>query len=148
MAAQQVFWQAKTLKEMTVDEWESLCDGCGKCCLHKLEDEETNEVYYTSVACKLLDSQTCRCQDYEKRKSLVPDCLTLEVDDAAAFNWLPVTCAYRLLAEKKPLYDWHPLVSGDQNTVHQSGMSVANRVTLEKDVNEEDMEEYVIRWVV
>lgn len=148
MVAQTVFWQTKTLAEMNSEEWESLCDGCGKCCLHKLEDEDTAEVYYTSVACKLLSQDTCRCKDYSNRKSHVPDCITLEMNDTETFSWLPITCAYRLVAEGKGLQDWHPLVSGDPETIHEVGMSVAGRVHAESSVNIDDLEEYIIRWVI
>jgi uncharacterized cysteine cluster protein YcgN (CxxCxxCC family) len=142
------FWEQKTLSEMTTDEWESLCDGCGKCCLHKLEDEDNGDVYYTNVACKLLDINNCRCQQYSHRKEEVPDCLVLTVDDIADFHWLPTTCAYRLLHEGKPLASWHPLVSGSSETVHDAGISVAGRVLSEKYVHPDDYEEHIVRWVI
>lgn len=145
--AEQVFWQRKRLHEMNQAEWESLCDGCGKCCLHKLEDEDTGEVYYTDVACQLLDSQTCRCTDYPHRQQEVPDCLVLKPADVAEFHWLPNTCAYRLLAEGRPLPGWHPLLSGDPASVHHADISVAHKVCRESDVDPDDLEEHIIYWM-
>lgn len=145
--AARVFWESKTLAEMSASEWESLCDGCGKCCLHKLEDEETDEVYYTQVACKLLDTEQCRCTDYPNRQARVPDCLTLTASQIDEFHWLPATCSYRLLAESKPLPNWHPLKTGDPGSVHSAGMSVAGKVVREVDIDPEELEEYIIHWV-
>ena len=145
--AAQVFWRAKTLQEMTPDEWESLCDGCGKCCLHKLEDEDTGDVFYTRVACEYLDHDRCQCKNYTHRQMLVPGCVVLTPESVEETYWLPDTCAYRLIAEGLPLFDWHPLVSGDPQSVHNAGMSVAGRVVAESAVAEEDLEDYVIRWV-
>ena len=122
------FWHRKSLSEMNRKEWESLCDGCARCCLVKLEDAATARIYYTDVACRLLDKNTCRCTDYGHRKRRVPDCVQLTPRRAAAYGWLPPTCAYRLLAEGSPLYWWHPLVSGDPATVHQAGISVRGRL--------------------
>jgi len=118
------FWRSKALGDMTRAEWESLCDGCGKCCLHKLEDSKTGQVQPTNIACKLLDRDAARCTDYRNRKARVPDCLRLTARKIATFPWLPRTCAYRLLAEGKPLPDWHYLVCGDREAVHQAGESV------------------------
>lgn len=145
--AQHVFWQAKTLDEMSAEEFESLCDGCGKCCLHKLEDEDTGDVYYTKVACQYLDEVTCRCHEYEQRQKLVPECVVLTPSSVKDTYWLPETCAYRLVAEGIPLFDWHPLVSGDPQSVHTTGMSVLGRVVAEKTVDTEDLEDYIVRWV-
>lgn len=145
--AVQVYWAAKTLAQMTRDEWESLCDGCGKCCLHKLEDEDTGDVFYTDVACRLLDDQHCRCQHYDDRQALVPDCLVLQPGDMEDVTWLPLTCAYRLLAEGESLPDWHPLVSGDPDSVHAAGMSVAGRTAPENQVPQDQLEEHIIHWV-
>lgn len=141
------FWERKSLAELSQDEWESLCDGCGKCCLHKLEDEDTGEVHYTCVACRYLDANTASCREYEQRLALVPECIDLQPEDVAQFHWLPQTCAYRLVAEGKPLYDWHPLISGDANTVHKAGISVRGRVLAEGDVAEDELEDYIVRWV-
>ena len=129
---------------MTKNEWERLCDRCGRCCLHKLEDEETDDVYYTSVACKLLDTNSCSCSDYHHRKQLVPECTVLTINDLEHFHWLPQTCAYRLISEKKPLPYWHPLVSGSFDTVHQAGISVKDWVQSERDIAVEDLEDYII----
>ncbi len=147
MAAQRPFWQRKPLQAMTVGEWESLCDGCGKCCLHKLEDEDTSEVYYTQVACRLLDIDNCRCGDYPHRQQRVPDCLVLTPAQVPAFHWLPSSCAYRRLAEGRPLPAWHPLLTGDDASVRASGHSVAGRVVSESEVDEEDLEQYIVHWV-
>lgn len=145
--AQQVFWQRKTFQEMSPEEFESLCDGCGKCCLHKLEDEDSGDVYYTKVACRYLDHDTCRCQEYTDRQQLVEACAVLTPDSVKETYWLPETCAYRLVADGILLFDWHPLVSGDPDSVHKAGISVAGRVVHEQDVDPEDYEDYVIRWV-
>lgn len=145
--AQQVFWLAKKLGEMSKTEFEALCDGCGKCCLHKLEDEDSGDVYYTKVACRYLDHQSCRCQTYEQRQQLVPECVVLTPESVKDTYWLPETCAYRLIDQGLPLFDWHPLISGDPDSVHKAGMSVAGRVLSEQDVAEEDFEDHIIRWV-
>lgn len=119
------FWETKTLAEMTEAEWESLCDGCGQCCLHKLQDVDTGEYYITDYACRLLDCETGRCRDYANRFAQVPDCVQLSVKTVYETDWLPETCAYRLIADGQPLAWWHPLVSGDPDTVRQAGISVA-----------------------
>lgn len=138
------FWQRKSLTEMTGPEWESLCDGCGKCCLNKLEHEDTGEILYTNAACRLLDLDTCRCTSYEDRQRFVPDCRCLTPQNVGKIPWLPSTCAYRLLAEGKTLPWWHPLVSGTTDTVIEAGISVFGRVVSERDV--EDMEDYIVDW--
>jgi uncharacterized cysteine cluster protein YcgN (CxxCxxCC family) len=133
---------------MTETEWEALCDGCGQCCLHKLEDWDTGDVHYTNIACQLLDKEQCRCADYEHRLQRVPGCLKVSLDNPEAFGWLPLSCAYRCLAEGRKLADWHPLVSGDPDTVRIAGFSVRGRVVSEQDIPEEDWEEHVVKWVV
>jgi len=145
--AQQVFWLAKKLEQMSQEEFESLCDGCGKCCLHKLEDEDTGDVYYTKVACRYLDHDTSRCQEYTNRQRLVEACAVLTPESVKDTYWLPETCAYRLVAEGIPLFDWHPLVSGDPDSVHTAGISVRGRVVHEESVDIDDLEDYVVRWV-
>jgi uncharacterized protein len=145
--AVQVFWRAKTLAQMTTEAFESLCDGCGKCCLHKLEDEDNGDVYYTKVACRFLDHDTCQCQTYHDRQQQVFDCVVLKPETVKETYWLPETCAYRLVNEGIPLFDWHPLVSGDPDSVHKAGMSVAGQVVNENNVDVNDLENYIIRWV-
>ncbi len=140
------FWKTKTLKEMSSAEWESLCDGCGKCCLAKLEDADTGEIHWTSIGCRLFDDKTCRCRDYVNREKKVSDCVVLTPHNVGKIAWLPKTCAYRLLAEGKELAWWHPLVSGRAETVHEAGISMRGRLTgLETDMDdEEDYLEHVL----
>ncbi len=140
------FWKTRTLAEMSQAEWESLCDGCGKCCLLKLEDGRTGKVDYTDVACRGLDTQTCRCNVYENRKKEVPDGIVLRPFRVRRFNWLPGTCAYRLVAEGKELEWWHPLVSGSRQTVHEAGISVRGRAVSESAVDEDDIEDHIVKW--
>lgn len=142
------FWQRKRLDEMTPGEWESLCDGCGKCCLAKLEDEDTGEVYYTDLACRYMDQDTCGCTVYPNRLEKVPACTVLTPETIDDYHWLPYTCAYRTLAEGRPLPDWHPLRSGDPASVHEAGVSVRYRVMSEEQVPEEDWEEHIIHWIL
>lgn len=142
--ADEPFWRRKTLSEMSVEEWESLCDGCARCCLLKLEDMDTGDVDYTNIACRLLDHGACRCTKYGQRKELVPDCVTLTPGEVRSLSWLPATCAYRLVNEGQDLYWWHPLVSGDPETVHQVGISVRGRIVAEDLAG--DPEDYVVDW--
>ena len=123
------FWKTKTLDEMSPAEWESLCDGCGKCCLAKLEDEDTGDIYFTSVGCRLFDAGSCRCTDYANRLERVADCVRLTPQNVRTIPWLPSTCAYRLVVEGRDLQWWHPLISGHYQTVHDAGISVRGRVT-------------------
>lgn len=140
------FWKRKTLAELSRDEWESLCDGCGKCCLVKLQDPDTEEIAYTDVACKLLDGTTCRCTDYAHRKRRVPDCVVLTPAVVADLSWMPSTCAYRLVKEGRDLAWWHPLVSGDPDSVHAAGMSVRGRVISEALVTDAELADHVVDW--
>lgn len=142
--AEQAFWTHKSLTEMTEQEWESLCDGCGKCCLHKLEDEDTGELHFTNIACEYLDSDACQCTVYDKRLDKVPDCVSLTPDHLEELKWLPSTCAYRLLYEGKPLPEWHPLVCGDTQVIHIQQMSVKNKVLSEATVHEDDWPSFII----
>jgi hypothetical protein len=139
------FWRTRTLAEMSEAEWESLCDGCGLCCLHKLQDADTDEIALTDVACRLLDTESCRCRDYENRFEHVPDCVRLTPQTAGALAWLPETCAYRRLAQGKSLSWWHPLVSGDPETVHAAGISVRGQAVSEDDIG--DVQDHVVTWL-
>jgi uncharacterized cysteine cluster protein YcgN (CxxCxxCC family) len=139
------FWRRKRLADMTPAEWESLCDGCGLCCLHKIMDEDSGDIAVTDVACRLLDLDTCRCGDYANRRRHVPDCVHLTAESAAKLNWLPSTCAYRLVANGRDLYDWHPLVSGDPDSVHRAGISARGLAVSEDHV--EDLDDHVQAWL-
>lgn len=141
------FWETKRLDEMTNAEWESLCDGCGKCCLNKLEDWDTGEIHFTNIACTLLDGKTCRCRDYANRMALVSDCIKLTPADLPSYPWLPQTCAYRLLNEGKSLPEWHPLKTGDPNSVHDAGISVRGRTVSEDGLTVDDYEDHLVDWV-
>tara|TARA_R100000005_G_scaffold93163_1_gene67982 strand:+ start:4125 stop:4574 length:450 start_codon:yes stop_codon:yes gene_type:complete len=141
-------WWEQPLESLNAGQWEALCDGCARCCLHKLEDADSGEVFYTRVSCRFLDTDTCRCRDYRHRSSLVADCITLgpgNIEDA--LSWLPATCAYRLRARGEPLYAWHPLLSGDAATVHTAGISVRGRVVSELHVHPDSYEEQIVHWV-
>jgi len=146
-SADERFWETKSLAQMTQDEWESLCDGCGRCCLHKLEDEDTGKVYYTDVACRLLDLEVCRCKHYTERLRHVPDCVVLSKDNLSELHWMPSTCAYRRIAEGRGLADWHPLVSGRADSVIRAGISVVGRVVPEESVDAADIEDRIVRWL-
>ncbi|HEU0221139.1 MAG TPA: YcgN family cysteine cluster protein [Paracoccaceae bacterium] len=139
------FWTLYPLDALTRAEWEALCDGCGKCCVIKLEDEATGEVSYTDVACRLFDPATCRCGQYALRRLLVPGCVVLTPDNIHENKaWMPSTCAYRLLAEGRKLPDWHPLVSGDPESVHRAGQSLRGHTVPEWEVPEEELEDHVL----
>jgi uncharacterized cysteine cluster protein YcgN (CxxCxxCC family) len=142
---EQNYWALKPLRALTPDEWEGLCDGCAKCCLHRLEDDETREIYYTNVACRFLDHDSCRCRDYPNRSTVVPDCVTITLEELKDPYWLPSTCAYRLLAEGKELPWWHPLISGTRDTVIRSGNCICGRVVCETEAD--DLEHHLIEWV-
>ncbi len=149
MTAREPFWRVKQLGEMTHDEWESLCDGCGKCCLIKLEDEDDGTIRNTDVACLLLDPVSCRCRDYARRQERVPDCLKITPGTIRSFlSWLPGTCAYRLVHEGRDLPRWHPLVSGDPESVHRAGISLRGRVVCEADVADENLPDHVVDWEI
>lgn len=143
---QQKFWEEKSLADMSREEWESLCDGCARCCLIKLQDEDDGSIHYTNVVCDLLDEERCRCTQYEKRSKLVPECVVVKPDIIDQLHWMPLTCAYRLLSEGKPLPEWHPLLSGDPQTVHLAGISVRGRVFKQNQVKDEDLEDYITDW--
>ena len=140
------FWVTKSLPQMSQQEWESLCDGCGKCCLVKLEDEESGEVVFTNVACDLLNLKSCQCGDYPNRFKRMPDCLQLTLDKLPEFHWLPMTCAYRLLAEGQSLPEWHPLLTGTRSTMHAVGQSVRNKAIHERFAGE--WEEHIVTWPI
>jgi uncharacterized cysteine cluster protein YcgN (CxxCxxCC family) len=141
------FWRTTPLEAMNRDQWESLCDGCGRCCLVKLQDEDTDAILATDIGCRLFDAGTCRCKDYENRSTIVPDCVTLTPHDVRTLPWLPPTCAYRLVAEGTDLPWWHPLVSGDPETVVEAGVAVRGRVyASEDDVPDEDVPDRIVAW--
>ena len=140
------FWQHTSLDEMTLTQWESLCDGCGKCCVLKLEDVDTNDIYYTDVGCKLLDCKTARCCDYQNRKDHVPDCIVLSMNNLPQLRWMPTSCAYRLLYEGKSLPDWHPLISGNPMSPVAAGQSVAGRIFPETAIDEDDLPDHITNW--
>ncbi|MCW8881850.1 MAG: YcgN family cysteine cluster protein [Sedimenticola sp.] len=139
------FWISKTLSQLSPEEWESLCDGCAKCCLHRFEDEETQEIHFTNVCCRYLDQSDCSCSDYPNRSINVPDCVTVTLDVLADPYWLPESCTYRLLAEGKPLPDWHPLICGDRSRMVYGGHSVGGRVISERQTN--NLEHHIIDWI-
>lgn len=139
------FWEKKPLAKMSQKEWEALCDGCGKCCLNKLEDEGSGEVALTRVACRLLDDSICRCAQYDIRHQFIPECIVLTPESIEQHAyWLPKTCAYRLVWEGRGLYDWHPLLSGRAESVHEAGVSVQDMTVSEWEVPEEEWEEFII----
>ncbi|MBA4501251.1 YcgN family cysteine cluster protein [Marinobacterium marinum] len=143
--AQEVFWRRKALHEMTRPEWESLCDGCALCCLHKVEDEDTEEVFYTTVVCHLLDMDNCQCTEYERRCELVPSCIRLQPEDVENFDWLPFTCSYRLIHEKRDLPDWHPLLTGERQSVIEANASVLSVYEVkDNEIHEDQLIDYVL----
>lgn len=144
--SEQPFWRRKRLEEMSREEWESLCDGCAKCCLVKLQDEDSGEIRTTDVVCRLLDKTACRCRAYNRRSRLVPNCVTLSPGKLAGLPWMPATCAYRLLFEGRDLPSWHPLVTGDSESVHRAGISVRGRVVSELEVSVDDLEDRIVDW--
>lgn len=147
-ALDEPYWKTKSLEEMTATEWERLCDGCGRCCLIKLEEEETGEVLQTKLACRMLDLGTCRCKDYKNRHAKMSDCVEIDAAKVRSMDWLPTTCAYRLMAEGRDLYWWHPLVSGTQETVHEAGVSVRGWARSEARISPSAMHRYIISDLV
>ncbi|WP_372747945.1 YcgN family cysteine cluster protein [Litorivivens sp.] len=141
------FWEIKSLTEMTPEEWESICDGCGKCCLHKLEDIDTGDIYYTRVACQWLDIESCRCSHYADRLEKEPTCVKLTPADVDDLQWLPPSCSYRRMHDGRGLADWHHLVCGDRERVHREGHSILGRCLSERDVHPDGLEEHIVHWV-
>jgi uncharacterized cysteine cluster protein YcgN (CxxCxxCC family) len=144
MSNTKAFWREKPLSAMSRSEWESLCDGCGRCCLHKLRDDDTGEISFTNVACRLLDLNNSQCSDYANRRRRVPDCVQLTPATLKTVDWLPPTCAYRLLDEGKDLFAWHPLISGTPDTVHRNGVAVSGRALSERDAG--PLEHHIVEW--
>jgi len=140
------FWKAKSMQEMDKQEWESLCDGCARCCLEKLECEDTGDVYFTHLVCRYLDQEKCSCTDYQNRTVLVPHCVQLTQENVLEYKWLPNTCGYRLIAEGKDLPDWHPLITGTHDTVLEAGIAVTGKVISEENVPFDEWEEHIITW--
>lgn len=145
--AKEPFWKTKTLDEMSEAEWESLCDGCGRCCLVKVDHPNGLGVLTTTVACQLLDISSCRCTRYSNRWAYVPDCIEMTPDRARTIDWLPMTCAYRLIADGEELPWWHPLRTGNPGTVHLAQVSVRDMALSERDIPEEELENYLLDWV-
>jgi uncharacterized cysteine cluster protein YcgN (CxxCxxCC family) len=143
----QPFWRTKTLEEMTREEWESLCDACAKCCLYKFQNEATGQLFYTEVACKLLDMGKCRCTHYEDRRELMPTCLVLTPTLVRQLDWLPETCAYRLVKEGQDLPWWHPLKTGSRDMVHRMGVSIRGRAISETEIGDDDLEDHIVDWI-
>jgi uncharacterized cysteine cluster protein YcgN (CxxCxxCC family) len=143
MGVDPAFWKGKRPEEMTPQEWEMLCDGCGWCCMHKFEDRDSGKIFYTCVSCRLFNTENCRCRSYRRRKSIVSNCLVM-TPELAASKWLPRSCAYRLISEGRPLPSWHPLVSGTLDTVHAAGMSVRGLAVSEKWIHKEDFSSFII----
>ena len=141
------WWHDKALADLSAAEWEALCDGCAKCCLHKLEDEDTGDVHYTKVRCRHLQEKTCRCSDYSNRSKMVANCIDLRTADWKKLDWLPRTCAYRLRAHGEPLAEWHPLISGSNQSVHLSGVSIRGRAISDEYVHPDGFDEHIVRWV-
>jgi uncharacterized cysteine cluster protein YcgN (CxxCxxCC family) len=141
------FWEAKSLHELSSTEWESLCDGCARCCMIKMEDADTGEIHHTALVCELLDLQACRCTRYPQRHQLVKDCIELSADLAASLRWLPRSCGYRRVAEGRGLAPWHPLVSGNRQSVHAAGISVRGKVIPANLVHEDEHEDHIVHWV-
>ncbi|MEN6434336.1 MAG: YcgN family cysteine cluster protein [Anaerolineaceae bacterium] len=137
------FWETTPMEQMTPEQWESLCDGCAQCCLHKLEDEESGDIYFTRVVCKLLDIEKCQCTQYEQRHILNPECIELTPEVVKRLHWLPETCAYRRLAFHEALPSWHPLITGDKESVHQNGISVRGRVISENEIDMDELDLYL-----
>jgi len=140
------FWKEKTLAQMSTQEWESLCDGCGKCCLNKIIDDDTEALHFTNVACHLLHTKSCKCRKYEQRFKLVKDCVKVSLDDIEQFHWLPASCAYRLLVEEKPLPAWHPLITGSQSAMHKAGCSIRGKIISEAAIDLDNLEDYIVTW--
>ena len=145
--AEQPWYNALPLDRLDPQQWEALCDGCARCCLHKLEDADTGEVFYTSVRCRYLDEARCRCGDYARRSELMPNCVHLDPLSVRDYHWLPATCAYRLRAEGSLLPEWHPLVSGDADSVHRAGISIRGRAISDEYVHADGYDEHIIHWV-
>ena len=141
------FWKTKSLEKLSPEEWEALCDDCGRCCLLKIEDEDSGDLFYTNVVCEFHDSERCRCSAYQQRTQRVTDCIKVTPALARDKKWLPDTCAYRLLAERKDLFDWHPLISGNLDSVHEAGISVRDKVVSEKYVHPQDLPGHLIQWI-
>ena len=139
-------WIDLPLEQLNADQWEALCDRCGRCCVHKLIDDETEELFFTRVACKLFNAETCSCQDYQLRLEKVPSCLQVSLSQPEVFGWLPSTCSYRLRFEGKPLPHWHPLLNEDNNAMIEAGVSLKGQVISEESVSEAEHEDYIVSW--
>ena len=144
MSAKDRFWERIPFKDLNQQQWESICDGCCQCCAHKLQDEDTDEIFKTNVVCQYLDTEKCQCTVYPERHQYVPDCIKITPDNAGTLTWVPETCGYRLLANGKPLPEWHPLETGDPLSAKKANRAVTGKVISEADINEEDFEDYIV----
>ncbi len=144
MNSRDQFWLTTPLEEMSQEQWESLCDGCAQCCAHKLEDEDTGEIFFTNIVCQYLNTEECHCTVYPQRQKKVPDCIQITPENAGQLSWIPETCAYKRLAKGLALPDWHPLITGEYDSIKQVGVRVTDKVISEADINQEDMEDYIV----
>lgn len=144
MMSNKRFWEIIPTKDMTQEQWESLCDGCCQCCAHKLQDEETDEIFKTNVVCRYLDEKNCQCTVYVERHAYVPDCIKVTPENAGVLSWVPETCSYRLVAQGKPLPDWHPLNTGDPKSTQKAGFSVTGKIIFENEIDDDDIEEFIV----
>jgi uncharacterized cysteine cluster protein YcgN (CxxCxxCC family) len=144
MTLSEKFWETIPFEQLNSKQWEAICDGCAQCCAHKLQDEETDEIFYTNIVCQYLDTKKCQCSVYDDRHTYVPDCIKITPENANKLTWIPDTCGYKLLAKGEPLPEWHPLMTGDINSTEKANMSIRNKVISEADIEMDDLEDYLV----